>query len=309
MSDAVARLAAFAAEQGFTRSRGALNLGLVLTRRAKENGLPLDPLAQLAASGGQVRGLNGAAGNRILRDYGVTRSIGTEVGRTNRGSVDNMRRYVDFLNAAHANGEADLDTFERFWVDQFVQRFASQPFKLRRDAGLTVQQIVRDLLARAGERQAEAGGAIVKGTMLQHLVGAKLEVAVGERMTVTHHSANTSDARGRGGDFDLGDTVVHVSTTPGDLLLAKCGDNIAAGLRPIIVTTEDEVEVATKLAKRMGLDERVEIYAAEQFVSVNANELGLFASAMVTDTLREIIERYNDIVDAHETDPSLRVDW
>lgn len=309
MTDPVARLSAFANEEGFTRSRGALNLGLVLTRRAKEDGLPLDPQAQLAASGGQVKGLNGAAGNRILRDYGVTRSIGTEVGRTNRGSVDNMRRYVEFLNAAHRDGAADLDAFERFWVDQFVQRFASQPFKLRREAGLTVQQIVRDLIAQADARQAEAGGAMVTGTVLQHLVGAKLEVALAGRLTVVHHGANTSDVAGRGGDFDLGDTVVHVSTTPGDLLLAKCAGNIQAALRPIIVTTEDEVEVATKLARRKGLDERVEIYAVEQFVSINANELGLFAARAVADTLRAIIDRYNAIVKAHEIDPSLRIAW
>lgn len=280
-----------------------------MTRRAREEGVPLDPEAQLAASGGQVRGLNGAAGNRILADYGVTRSIGTEVGRTNRGSVALMRGYVAFLNQAHAEGELDLDAFERFWVDQFVARFASQPFKLRREAGLTVQQIVRDLIAQADRRQAESGGAMVTGTVLQHLVGAKLEVALGERLAVAHHSANTSDARGRGGDFDLGDTVIHVSTTPGDLLLSKCGDNVAAGLRPIIVTTEDEVEVATKLARRRGLDERVEIYAVEQFVSVNANELGLFAASGIGSTLRAIIERYNAIVERYETDPSLRIEW
>lgn len=309
MSGGVERLAAFAAEQGYIKTRGALNVGLVMTRRARDEGMPLDPDTQLAASGGQVRGLNGAAGNRILADYGVTRSIGTEVGRTNRGSVALMRSYVVFLNRMHSEGALDLDAFERFWVEQFVARFASQPFRLRRDAGLTVQQIVRDLIAQADRRQAESGGAMVTGTVLQHLVGAKLEVALGGRLSVTHHSANTSDVSGRGGDFDLGDAVVHVSTTPGDLLLAKCGENVAAGLRPIIVTTEDEVEVAIKLARRRELDERVEIYAVEQFVSVNANELGLFAAPGVGSTLHSIIDRYNAIVEAHETDPSLRIEW
>lgn len=309
MSGGIERLAAFAAEQKLLQTRGALNVGLVMTRRAKDEGVPLDADSQLAASKGQVRGLNGAAGNRILADYGVTKSIGTEVGRTNRGSVDQMRRYVAFLNRVHAEGALDLDAFERFWVDQFVARFASQPFKLRRDAGLNVQQIVRDLIAQADARQTESGGAMVTGTVLQHLVGAKLEVALGDRLAVTHHSANTSDTLGRGGDFDLGDAVVHVSTTPGDLLLAKCGENVAAGLRPIVVTTEDEMEVATKLAKRRGLDERVEIYAVEQFVSVNANELGLFAASGVGSTLRTIIERYNAIVERCETDPSLRIEW
>ena len=239
----------------------------------------------------------------------MTRSIGTEVGRTNRGSVDQMRRYVGFLNRVYAAGELDLAAFERFWVEQFVARFASQPFRLRRDAGLTVQQIVRDLIAQADARQAEAGGATLTGTVLQHLVDAKLQVALGGRLPVGHHSANTSDARGRGGDFDLGDTVIHVSTAPGDLLLAKCADNLGAALRPIIVTTQDEVEVATKLAERRGVGERVEIYAVEQFVSVNANELGLFAARGIDSTLAAIVARYNVIVDTHESDPSLRIVW
>ena len=308
MSVGVERLSAFAEAEKLTRTRGALNVGLVITRRARDEGLPLDPEAQLAASRGQVRGLNGAAGNRILADYGVTKSIGTEVGRTNRFSVDQMRRYVVFLNQAHADGVVDLPAFERFWVDQFVARFASQPFKLRREPGHTVQQIVRDLIAQADERQRQSGGAMVTGTMLQHLVGAKLEVALDGRLSFKHYSANTSDAQGRGGDFDLEDAAIHVSTSPGELLIAKCAQNVSDGVRPIIVTTEDEVETTTRLAARRGVAEQIEIYAVEQFVALNAAEIG-FSTKAVGAALRTIINRYNELVEAHETDPSLRIEW
>ena len=309
MTEALVRLARFATDEKLIKTRGGLNVGLVMTRRAKEEGLPLDPDKQLAASKGQVRGLNGAAGNRILADYGVMKSIGTEVGRTNRFSVDQMRRYVAFLNDAHAGDWVDLPAFERFWVDQFVARFASQPIKLRREAGVAVQQIVRDVIAQADARQAEAGGAMVTGTVMQHLVGAKLDVALGGRLTLTHHSANTSDAQGRGGDFDFDDVVVHVSTSPGELLIAKCGENIANALRPIIITTEDEVELATRLAARRALSEKVEIYAVEQFVSVNANEIGLFSTPAIGSALQSIINRYNELIEKFETDPSLQIEW
>ena len=50
MSTGLEKLATFATEQGLTKTRGALNIGLVMTRRAKDEGLPLDPDAQLAAS-------------------------------------------------------------------------------------------------------------------------------------------------------------------------------------------------------------------------------------------------------------------
>lgn len=309
MSSAIERLAAFAVEQKLTQTRGALNVCLVITRRAKEAGLPLDPNLQVSASGGQVKGLSGSAGNRILQEYGVTKSIGTEVGRTNRFSVDQMRRYVAFLNGENERGSINLDAFESFWVDQFIQRFASQPFKLRREPGFTPQQVIRDLISQADYRQSQSGGAMVTGTLLQHLVGAKLEVALGSNVEIVHHSANTSDSQGRGGDFDLGNSVIHVSTTPGDLLLAKCAENIGAGLRPIIVTTEDELEVAVKLASRRAIQEKVEVYSVEQFVSINVNELGLFETTKVSTTLRDIIERYNGIVDKFEADPSLKIDW
>ncbi|MEK7343899.1 MAG: DUF4928 family protein [Pseudomonadota bacterium] len=307
MTSVLEKLQAFVEEHRFARSKGALNVGLVMTRRAREKGLPLDPAAQLSPSGGQVAGLNGDAGNRILRDYGVTRSMGTEVGRTNRGSIDNMRRYVAFLNELGAEG-VNLEEVERFWVDLFRARFASAPFKFRGEIGVSIESVVRDLLSQAESRQREMSGAMIVGTMLQHLVGAKLEEVLGDRVTVIHHSANTNDAgHGRGGDFDIGDAAIHVTATPSEALIRKCTANVQAGVRPIIVTTPKGMPLAEGLSAVVGVRDRIEILEIGQFLSANAHELGLFAARGATAALERIVDRYNNIIDTCENDPSLRI--
>lgn len=305
----IERIAEFAIANGFTKSRGALNVGLVLTRRASADGLPLDPEQQLSPSGGQVRGLSGAAGDAILREHGVTRSIGTEVGRTNRGSIEKMRAYVAFLNKLHESAEIDLGAVESFWVQQFVARFASQPFRIKREAGTSIQKIIHELVAQAEVRQRDSGGAMIAGAMLQHLVGAKLQVALAGKLTVEHHGASVSDAQGRSGDFDLGDAAIHVTAAPGELLLAKCAANIQSGRRPMIVSTARGVAAAEGLADQRGLRERIEFFEIEQFLTTNIQELGLFRATAVTETLREIVSAYNAIIDTCEKDPSLRIDW
>lgn len=307
MSLLIEKLKAFVDQHGFAKSRGALNVGLVMTRRAREKGLPLNPDAELSPSGGQVAGLNGEAGNRILRDHGVTRSIGTEVGRTNRGSIDNMRRYVAFLNDLEA-GQTDLEMIEQYWVDLFRARFASAPFKLKREAGVSIEYVVRDLLGQAEDRQREMSGAMIVGTMLQHLVGAKLEEVLGDRTPLAHHGANTNDSgHGRGGDFDIGDAAIHVTATPSEALIRKCQANVQAGVRPIIITTPKGMPLAEGLAGVAGVRDRLEILEIGQFLSTNAQELGLFAAKGAAAALERIVDRYNMIVDACENDPSLRI--
>lgn len=303
------RLTAFADENGYT-TVGGLNVALLMTRRARDEGLPLDPERQLSEkSRTQVRGLNGNSGNAILADYGVPYRFGTESGRTNRGAAEQMRGYVAFLNDIAATPGFSLPEVERFWVDRIVARFENKPFKLKREAGVSIQGIIRDLMQQAHQRQQSSGGAMISGTVMQHLVGAKLEAALYGRAEVMHHGANTSDQKGRGGDFDLGDTAIHVTTSPGELLIEKCRGNIDAGLRPLIVTTATGVAVASGLAEQRGLSSKIDIHAVEQFIALNVLELGVFDAAQITASLRDIIDRYNRIVDAYETNPSLRIEW
>ncbi|MGN6279180.1 MAG: DUF4928 family protein [Sphingomonas sp.] len=301
------KLTSFVEENDFAKTRGALNVGLVITRRAREAGLPLDADKQLSPSGGQVAGLNGAAGNRILRDHGIKRSIGTEVGRTNRGSIAKMRLYVAFLNSLPEE-ERDLERIEKFWANLFRARFASAPFRLRREAGSSIEHFVRDLLDQAEERQRESGGAMIVGTVLQHLVGAKLEEVIAGRMVLDHHGANTNDSgHGRGGDFDIGDAAIHVTATPGEALIRKCAENLQNRARPIIVTTPRGIALADGLAANAGIRRQIEVLEIGQFVATNVQELGLFETASADAALARIIDRYNAIIDRHEIDPSLKI--
>jgi len=302
----VERLRAFIAEHGFARTRGALNLGLVVTEKARELSFPISPERLLAKSGGQVAGLSGAAGNRILQRYGVNRSIGTEVGRTNRGSVENLHLYIAFLNKLALEGAIDLDAIQQVWVDEFVERFAREPLRLRREAGLTIQATVVDLIRQAEARQAAAGGAMVVGAVLQHLVGAKLEAALKGRLPISHASSNANDV-GRAGDFNIGDSAIHVTATPGELLIAKCRSNLDAGLRAVILTPNASLPLAQGLARQAGLQERIEVIGIETFLATNIAELGGFEGVGIATAFDGIIDRYNALIDAHEVDPSLRI--
>lgn len=303
------RLREFAAQNEMLSTRGALNVGLVMTRRARDEGLPLDADDHVAPSGSQVRGLNGKAGNKVLFDHGVTQSIGTEAGRTNRGAVAQMRAYVGFLNEESKRAQFDLDEFEGFWVEQVNRHFATKPFKLRREQGASIQSIIRDLMEQALDRQRKGAGAMVLGTMLQHLVGAKLEAALAGSVSIKHHGANVSDNDARGGDFDIGNTAIHVTASPSDLLLKKCRKNLHSSIRPMIVTTPKGVSGAENLVENQGLQGRIEIYSADQFISLNINELGVFSDKSISDALYDVINRYNRIVSDHEDDPSLCIEW
>lgn len=95
-----------------------------------------------------------------------------------------------------------------------------------------MQAILARLIAQVEARQRTVGGgATIVGTVLQHLVGAKLDLALGREVEPpgAHKGASVNDAGGRGGDFDIGDTCVHVATAPGEALIAKCLANTPRG--------------------------------------------------------------------------------
>ena len=131
--------------------------------------------------------------------------------------------------------------------------FAGAPFKLTVDASQSVRAIVRGLTAQAIKRQKDMPGVMFLGTMMQHLVGAKLQVILGIE-NVSHHCSNQNDIdASRTGDFDLGDVTIHVTSSPTESLLQKCADNLSDDLRPIIVTTGKGVTTAEVLAENIGI--------------------------------------------------------
>ena len=186
------RLYAFQLERKIV-SKGALAVVVHLSRFARENGLPL-LIEQLITEGtGQVHGLGRASVQRVLKDYGIQTILAEEGGRTSRGSLGTMRYYVEFLNVLHNDGLAELEKIEAWWIERVKEHFCAKPFRLRFDPAKGFQAIIQDLLAQAKKRQQEQSGTMVQGAMLQHLVGAKLELAVPE-IAISHNGFSVSDA-------------------------------------------------------------------------------------------------------------------
>ena len=73
-------------------SKGALCVGLVVTREAIERGLPIDFSTLLTENRGQVRILGKAPVQKILVDNGIVRVLAEEGGRTNRGNMGHAER-------------------------------------------------------------------------------------------------------------------------------------------------------------------------------------------------------------------------
>lgn len=137
---------------------------------------------------------------------------------------------------------------------------------------------------------------------------AKLDLILGIGV-IDHHSSNTNDqGAGRTGDFDVGDVSIHVSTSPTEALIRKCQENINAARRPVIVTTSRGSVLAEGLAGNARIADRLDVIEFEQFLATNIYEMGQFAPDQRRVKIEELVERYNSIVDAHETDPSLRIE-
>jgi hypothetical protein len=143
-------LATFTAQHAF-RGKGPISVALVVTQHARKMGLPLDPEKLVTEGGGQVLGLGKGAVQAILKRHDIPRVLASEGGRTSRGSLNNMREYVGFLNSL--KGKVDLDAIEAFWIERVHEFFAGKPFKIKLDASRSLRTVVRDVISQAVERQ------------------------------------------------------------------------------------------------------------------------------------------------------------
>jgi hypothetical protein len=234
--------------------------------------------------------------------------LAEEGGRTSRGSLGNAADYAAFLNTLHKKDGADLPAIERWWIARVQDYFSSKPFTLKFDPSKSLRSIVSDLLAQAIKRQKDNPGTTYAGTVLQHLVGAKLDLILPEEKRVSHHGANVADSpTSRTGDFVLDDVAIHVTTAPSEALIRKCKANIEAGLRPIIVTIAESRAGVESIAKGFEIEGRIDVIEAEQFIATNILEWSQFTEKSHRSEVVKLISRYNEIIELSETDHSLKI--
>ncbi|OWR33149.1 DUF4928 domain-containing protein [Saccharibacillus sp. O23] len=288
-------------------SKGKLAAILYITRVAKEKGLPLDPSVLITDSRGQVQGLGKSAVQSILAEYNIVRILAEEGGRTSRGSLGSMQDYADFLNELNHHGIADMSYIEQWWIERIKDFFSSQPFNLRYDTSKSLRAIIRDLMEQAYKRQKENPGTMYAGAVLQHLVGAKLTLALPEAEIVSNGSAVADQVSGRDGDFHVGEVIIHVTTSPGEALMRKCKRNLESGYRPMIITTYASMPAAEALANIQEIGGRIDILEAEQFIATNVYEISKFKPDFRKVTIERLLVEYNKIIEKVESDLSLKI--
>ncbi len=223
------RLRAFQIENNIS-TKGPLSLVVQFTRMVGGKEFPLNPDDYRTGGQGQVAGLGGGNLKKILKEHGIAQVLASEGGRTSRGSMGLMIKYVDFLNEWNAEELVDFSVVEAFWAEQVREYFRNQPFILTADASKTIGANFDELFEQARKRQSQNPGTQYLGTVLQHLVAAKLSIILPEG-SVTVHGASVADASTeRNGDFVVNNTIIHCTTAPGTPLTEKCGGNSAAVL-------------------------------------------------------------------------------
>ncbi len=145
------------------------------------------------------------------------------------------------------------------------------------------------------------------GAMLQHLVGAKLALVLPTANLKHNGFSVADDPGGRSGDFEIGNASIHVTTAPGEAVVRKCAGNLSAGRQPIIITLHDMLPAADAFAEAAGIVDSIDVLDAEQFVVANLHEFGEFKSDRRRVSVEALVDKYNEIVDANETDPSLKI--
>ncbi|MEZ4726974.1 MAG: DUF4928 family protein [Caldilineaceae bacterium] len=302
-----AKLSEFATNYGFT-VKGSISVALHVTRYAIENGLPIETGSLKTSRRGQVKGLNKLRVQSILADYGIKTVLSAEAGRTNRGTLGNVESYGQFLNALPQVDTISLQMIEAWWVERVKDFSAVNPFRFKYDQSKFAHCHNYRALETGGRKAEKRPGATYLGAVLQHLVGAKLELSLARyNISLTHYGASVADEQqSREGDFLINKTVIHVTTQPGLALIQKCITNLSRGYHPMIITLDDKVTTAEVYAEGENISQRIEIIPVEKFLATNLYELSEFSAEKREITLRQLIDHYNAIVEEYETDPSLK---
>jgi hypothetical protein len=185
--------------------------------------------------------------------------------------------------------------------------FVKRQIEFHFDPGKSIHANIHDLLEQANDLQETSGGTNYVGAMLQHLVGAKLDVVLGVGK-IQHHGFSVADhSTARQSDFQIEAVAIHVTTHPSEALVRKCAENLRTSLKPLIITLGDGVEGAAFLLKNANFADRVDVLDVGQFLTANVYERSLFKAAACKVTFSKLLDRYNEIVGVCETDPALLI--
>jgi len=253
--------------------------------------------------GTQISGLTKNNISSLLEKFGETREPTEEVGRTSRGHLNAAEDLLEEFQEIGLGGISEsarrdvLISMMRHcvWVEGQYHERARVNFDYNPSENAS-QAVTRILENSEGK----------KGPVAQHLVGAKLAVRY-PNQDIPNHSAYTADDQtGRRGDFDIGDTVFHVTVTPKDRVYEKCKKDVEEGYRTYLMVPDDVRSGAEEISRQYSRS--IEVKSIESFVGQNIDELSHFEKEKFEKRFKDLIETYNGRVSDVEIDNSILVD-
>lgn len=286
-----------------------MTTGLIVSSMIRD-GFPISDSRFYSKEKSQVQGIGGSAVSKLLNHHGENRPFTSEGGRTSRGTIRLAEDYRDVLNRLAASAQPpNVDLIAKELELYFTERVGVDYFDKKRidvdlDTNKPVSSIIADILAAAAERADQA-----TGTVLQHLVGAKLQLRFpNEKIGVD--KANTADQQtNREGDFQIGSTAFHVTVSPMEKLILRSIRNKTSGYRPMILTPERRVLAARQMVESSNLymADRIHVQSAESFIGTNIEEISTYDSEKIRHNVCRLIRTYNQRITIIETDISLQI--
>lgn len=283
--------------------RGIICIGLAILEHMREH-FPLKPEHYLT-QGNQVQRTGGPQCQRLLARFGENRTFLREGGRTTRGSRPAAESLAERLNAVREiegltseEREELMNQLQKFFADRATEFLNSRHIEVELSLDKPVSQFVTDILKVAAQKN-------LAGSVAQHLVGAKLALRFPKQKIPNHSSTTADEQLGRPGDFIVGDTAIHVTTTPMQPLFDKIADIQRRGYRSRLLVPEFRLAAARQLAEVAGLQGKVEVSSIEPFISQNIEELSEFSRERLSSVLFEFMSIYNERVSEVETNPAL----
>lgn len=283
-------------------SRNTVAIGIVVLHHLRK----ICPVVRedVLSQGGEITGARSGLGN-ILDSYGVPRNYLKEV-TTRQGHQDGQRLFerLEWGTMFRELSDKQRDLVMLSLIDRLKTLAGDwlnrQNLKLnvdrRQSPGTWINILMEQVKGQSG------------GIVEQHLVGAKLA----RRFTgivIPNHPAHAADKQTeRVGDFVLSTLVYHVTAAPSRSVVAKCVQNIKAGLRPILLVPQEKQIHARFLAQEENTDKELTIIAIEDFIAINVIELATEENKDFFVILKEIVHIYNQRLAEVETDLSLHID-
>jgi len=178
---------------------------------------------------------------------------------------------------------------------------ASYALKIRHIRRNSIRSHIDALLITARGRRDPITGESQLPLIMWHLVTAVLMM----RGSLDHAAIASLSPQSA---IRIGNTIIHVTNCPEWPLLHQCFAESDQGLHPLVVSSRAGATQTEALAQEVGMGRKIEVLDITQFLVANMLEWSTFDGSQRRTTFEELITRYNAIVGACETDPSLKIE-